>query len=56
MMEFIVLGKIPGTGIYVSFETVLVMALVALLVKLTINLTSQIKAHQKQAEIEAKAI
>lgn len=56
MLEFIVLGQIPGTNIYLSFTAVLVLAVVAVFVKSVITLKRHIHEYHKQLAIETKTI
>lgn len=56
MLEFIVLGKVPGTDIHLSFTAVLILALLVLIARLSFLIKHQIRENQRQAEIHAKAL
>lgn len=56
VLEFIILGQIPGTNIYLSFTAVLVLAILAVAAKATITTKRYIREYHKQLSIEAKSI
>lgn len=56
MLEFIILGQIPGTNIYLSFTAVLVLAVIAVVAKFAVTAKRFVREYHKQLSIEAKSI
>lgn len=56
MLEFIVLGQIPGTNIYLSFTAVIILAVLAIIAKASVTVKRYIHEYHKQLAIKAKTI